>query len=60
VLALIERDFSPSTWQAFHRVMAGEKASAVATELKISVNAVYLAKSSILKRLRLVLHGLLD
>jgi RNA polymerase sigma factor (sigma-70 family) len=60
VLALIDRDFLPSTLQAFHRVMAGEKASAVAAELKMSVNAVYLAKSSVLKRLRQELHGLLD
>jgi hypothetical protein len=32
--------------------MAGDKAAEVAADLKISVNAVYLAKSSVLKRLR--------
>lgn len=52
LLARIEPDFSPTTWQAFQRVMGGEKAADVAADLKISVNAVYLAKSSVLRRLR--------
>jgi hypothetical protein len=32
----------------------------VAAELGVSVNAVYLAKSHVLRRLRQVLEGLLD
>jgi RNA polymerase sigma-70 factor (ECF subfamily) len=52
LLARIEPAFSPTTWQAFRRVMTGEKAADVAADLHISVNAVYLAKSSVLKRLR--------
>ncbi len=60
LLALIEPDFSPTTWQAFQRVMGGEKAAKVAAYLGISVNAVYLAKSSVLKRLRRELEGLAE
>ncbi len=60
LLGLIEADFSPSTWAAFKRLMAGDKPAAVAADLKISVNAVYLAKSSVLKRLREEMDGLAD
>lgn len=58
LLRLIEPDFLATTWQAFRRVMEGEKASEVAADLKISMNAVYLAKSSVLKRLRQEMEGL--
>jgi RNA polymerase sigma-70 factor (ECF subfamily) len=57
LLARVEADFSPTTWQAFRRVMSGEKAADVAADLKISVNAVYLAKSSVLRRLRQEVGG---
>jgi RNA polymerase sigma factor (sigma-70 family) len=60
LLALIEPDFSPATWQAFRRLMDGAKAKDVAADLGISANAVYLAKSSILKRLREEIEGLTD
>jgi len=60
LLKLIQNDFEPSTWQSFQRLMAGEKAAAIAAELKISTNAVYLAKSSVLKRLRQECEGLRD
>jgi RNA polymerase sigma-70 factor (ECF subfamily) len=56
-LARVEPDCSPTTWQAFRRVMEGEKAADVAAELGISVNAVYLARSSVLRRLRLEMGG---
>ena len=52
LLAQLEPDFAPLTWQAFHRSMAGEEPQAVAAALGLSVNAVFLAKSRILKRLR--------
>jgi RNA polymerase sigma-70 factor (ECF subfamily) len=55
LLARIESDFSPTTWQAFQRGMGGELAADVAADLKISVNAVYLAKSSVLSKLRQVM-----
>jgi RNA polymerase sigma-70 factor (ECF subfamily) len=58
LLARIEADFAPTTWQAFRRVMSGDKAADVAADLGIAVNAVYLAKSSVLKRLREELGGL--
>jgi RNA polymerase sigma-70 factor (ECF subfamily) len=58
LLARIEPDFSPTTWQAFRRVMAGEKVAEVAADLKMSVNAVYLAKSAVLKRLRQEVWGI--
>lgn len=57
LLARIEPDFSPTTWQAFERVMAGDTAADVAADLKMSLNAVYLAKSSVLRRLRQEMKG---
>jgi RNA polymerase sigma-70 factor (ECF subfamily) len=59
-LELVRGDFAPKTWQAFERLLAGEKAAGVAADLGLSVNAVYLAKASILKRLREEMSGLLD
>jgi RNA polymerase sigma factor (sigma-70 family) len=52
LLAQLEPDFEPLTWQAFHRLLAGEESQAVAAALGLSENAVFLAKSRILKRLR--------
>jgi DNA-directed RNA polymerase specialized sigma24 family protein len=60
LLALVKPDFSPVTWQAFSRVLEGERAAKVAADLGISVNAVYLAKSSVIKRLREEMEGLTD
>ena len=52
-LELMRADFQPATWQAFwqHRV-AGRPAAAVAAELGVSVNAVYLATSRVQRRLQ--------
>jgi RNA polymerase sigma-70 factor (ECF subfamily) len=53
LMELIELEFEPATLQAFRRtVFDGVKAAEVAAELGISVNAVLLAKSRVLKRLR--------
>jgi RNA polymerase sigma-70 factor (ECF subfamily) len=52
LLRQLEPDFAPLTWQAFQRLMAGDEPRAVAAALGLSVNAVFLAKSRILKRLR--------
>jgi RNA polymerase sigma-70 factor (ECF subfamily) len=53
LLSLVERDFAPTTWQAFRRVVLEElSADAVASERGMSVNAVLLAKSRVLAQLR--------
>jgi RNA polymerase sigma-70 factor (ECF subfamily) len=52
LLRQLEPDFAPLTWQVFQRLRAGEEPRAVAAALGLSVNAVFLAKSRILKRLR--------
>jgi RNA polymerase sigma-70 factor (ECF subfamily) len=61
VLELIEHDFAPSTWEAFRRVVVeGKDEEAVAAELGLSVNAVFIAKSRVLCRLRQESAGLVD
>jgi RNA polymerase sigma-70 factor (ECF subfamily) len=61
LLELSEGDFEATTWQAFRRVaLDGAEPPAVAAELGISVNAVYLAKYRVLRRLRQELQGLTD
>jgi len=60
-LHLMQADFEPATWRAcWETVVVGRPAAEVATELEITVNAVYLAKSPVLSRLRRDLEGLLD
>ncbi len=50
---LIQTEFEESTWLAFLRVVRdGAKPRDVAAELEMSTNAVYLARSRILKRVR--------
>ena len=60
LLGQIEPDFAATTWQAFRRVMAGEPPGAVAGALGLSVNAVLLAKSRVLKRLREAARDMTD
>ena len=60
-LQVIQEDFEEPTWRAFWRVAVdGCTPADVAGELNISVNAVYLAKSRVLRRLREELGDLLD
>ncbi len=60
-MKLVRQDFTPATWQAFQRVVLEEASPVeVAVELGLSVNAVLLAKSRVLKRLRSELYGFLD
>jgi RNA polymerase sigma-70 factor (ECF subfamily) len=60
-LALMKAEFQPVTWKAcWEYVVCDRPAEEVARELGISVNAVYLAKSRVLRRLREELAGLLD
>jgi RNA polymerase sigma-70 factor (ECF subfamily) len=57
----MRNEFEPRTYQAFWRVVVDEASPVdVAHELGISVNAVYLAKSRVLRRLREELQGLND
>jgi RNA polymerase sigma-70 factor (ECF subfamily) len=61
LLEMAEPDFEPTTWRAARRLLLEDaKAATVAAELKISVNAVLLAKSRVLRRLRQEVAGLLD
>jgi RNA polymerase sigma-70 factor (ECF subfamily) len=61
LLASIRLEFQPGTWRAFQRqVCDGVSASEVAEELGLSVNAVLIAKSRVLKRLREKAAGLVD
>jgi RNA polymerase sigma-70 factor, ECF subfamily len=61
LLALIQPQFAPKTWQAFQRVaMDGIAPDRVAAELGISVNAVFIAKSRVITQLRRVGQGLID
>jgi RNA polymerase sigma-70 factor (ECF subfamily) len=60
ILAVVQPDFTPATWQAFQRFGVEEiPAVRVAEELGLSENAVILAKSRVLKRLREEAGGLL-
>jgi RNA polymerase sigma factor (sigma-70 family) len=61
LLELVEPEFAPSTWQAFQRLAVdGRPAAEVAAELGTTVNAVLLAKSRVLRRLRQEARGLVD
>jgi len=61
LLAALEPDFRPATWLAFRRLaLDGADAERVAAELGLTVNAVMIAKSRVLQRLRQLSAGLLD
>lgn len=58
---VMQSDFEPTSWQAFWKmVVEGKPAQTVADELALSVGAVYVAKSRVLRRLREELTGLLE
>ena len=60
-LALVKDEFKPATWQAFWQHLVHDRpAAAVAAELGVTVNVVYIARSRVLKRLHQELAGLLD
>jgi RNA polymerase sigma-70 factor (ECF subfamily) len=61
LMALAEPHFEPNTWKAFRRVaLEGGKPDAVAQEMGISLNAVCLAKSRVIRRLRQEAAGLIE
>lgn len=60
-MELIRDEFEPTTWQAFWRTAVdGQSAPDVAGEVGISANAVRMAKSRVLRRLRAELGDLID
>ena len=60
-MQLVQAEFEDRTWQAFWRATVEEQATAdIAADLGMSVNAVRLAKSRVLRRLRKELEGLVD
>ena len=61
LLEAVRDDFKPETWKAFQRfALDGVPAAKVARELDMTENAVVLAKSRILSRLREEAGALLD
>jgi RNA polymerase sigma-70 factor (ECF subfamily) len=61
LLELIEADFAPNTMTAFRRVVLDQRKPAeIAAELSMSLNAVLVAKSKVLSRLRQEARGFLD
>jgi RNA polymerase sigma-70 factor, ECF subfamily len=57
----VKGEFEPRTWQAFWRVtVEGESAMDAAAALAMSVGALYVAKSRVLRRLRQELSELFD
>lgn len=61
LLSLTQPSFEPSTWKAFCRVtLDGVRPDVVAKELGISLNAVFIAKSRVLSRLRQEAEGLVE
>ncbi len=61
LLELTRPEFSEPIWRAFERqVIGGLSAAQAAEELGTTVNAVLIAKSRVLRRLRQESHGLID
>lgn len=61
MLAMLSPEFTKTTWLAFRRVvLESTPVAEAAAELGISVNAVLIAKSRILRRLREEAGGLID
>jgi RNA polymerase sigma-70 factor (ECF subfamily) len=61
LLEQIKPEFKPNTWAAFERVaLEGASPDTVAAELGMTVNAVFIAKSRVLSRLRQEGKGLID
>ncbi len=61
LLQQLKSQFAPNTWKAFELVaLTGVSANEVAEQLGISVNAVFIAKSRVMARLRQEAEGLID
>jgi RNA polymerase sigma-70 factor (ECF subfamily) len=60
-LELMQAEFQHTTWKAcWEHVVNDRPAAEVAAELGITVNAVYIAKSRVMRHLREHLRGLLE
>jgi RNA polymerase sigma-70 factor (ECF subfamily) len=58
---MVRNEFTETTWTSFRRVVLEcEKPQTVADSLSITMNAVLISKSRILKRLREIGRGLID
>lgn len=58
---LIQAEFADRTWEAFWRVTIEDQApDVVAKDLGVSINAVYLARSRVIRRLRDEFDGLIE
>jgi RNA polymerase sigma-70 factor (ECF subfamily) len=61
LLEMLEPEFEPTTWRAFRSLMLeGKPTAVVAADVGISPNAVRIAKSRVLRRLRQEIDGLVD
>ena len=61
LLSMTQSSFEQRTWTAFRRVaLEGARPDAVAKELGVSLNAVFIAKSRVLSRLRQEADGLVE
>jgi RNA polymerase sigma-70 factor (ECF subfamily) len=61
MLASIQAEFNPTTWQVFQMLVLEDRPTAeVAQQLGLTPNAVYVAKARVLARLRTELRGLVD
>ena len=59
ITEIVQADFPATTWEIFQQVaLKGRPAAEVAGEYDVTVNAVYLARSRVMARLRLELVGL--
>jgi RNA polymerase sigma-70 factor (ECF subfamily) len=57
----LRNEFEPKTWKAFQRTaLEGASASEVAAELAMTTNAVFIARSRVLARLRQEAAELID
>ena len=61
LMSRLHLEFAETTWEAFRlTAVEGRKTSVVAENLGITVNAVWLAKSRVMRRLRQLSAGLTD
>jgi RNA polymerase sigma-70 factor (ECF subfamily) len=61
LMLMLEREFTPSTWHAFLYLVVDQKSPREAAEsLGMTINAVLIAKSRVLRRFREELRGLTD
>ncbi|MCA9038256.1 MAG: sigma-70 family RNA polymerase sigma factor [Planctomycetaceae bacterium] len=61
LLEQVRHDFSEPIWQSFWRVaVSGESVERVSSDLGVSVNSVYIARSRVMSRLRQLGQGLIE